>query len=136
MNEQTFREALDEGPDNFAMYLVFADWLEESGDWRAPGYRWMGESKHRPRVIEMLREVTGKKIKAYEWFNLDATGSRQYAPHRLPGYLFYLLRGGGTEYPGEPNLYYKKRKDAEEALCKAVCKQLNYNIQYTERDWI
>lgn len=128
-DESTFRKAIDEEPDNFALYLIFADWLEEQGDWRAPGYRWMGESKHRPRTIEMLRELSIRKVMAYEWFNLDSTGSRTYAPHRLPGYLYFLLRLGSSV---EPNLYYKTRKDAEEDLCKAVCKQMCFTIPLGE----
>ena len=37
-----FQKQLDDEPENWALKLVFADWLEERNDWRAEGYRWLG----------------------------------------------------------------------------------------------
>jgi uncharacterized protein (TIGR02996 family) len=48
MSEQAFRRMLISSPKCWSNYLVYADWLEEQGDWRAAGYRWMGEQHKRP----------------------------------------------------------------------------------------
>jgi uncharacterized protein (TIGR02996 family) len=44
--EDDFQHALDANPGDWQMRLVFADWLEEHGDPRAPGYRALGQ-RHR-----------------------------------------------------------------------------------------
>src|SRR5687767_2932613 len=48
VDETTFQRALDLEPHNWALRLVFADWLEERGDPRAAGYRWMGRHEKWP----------------------------------------------------------------------------------------
>ena len=46
MNEEAaFQAHLDLHPDDHTCRLVFADWLEERGDPRAPGYRALGINK-------------------------------------------------------------------------------------------
>jgi uncharacterized protein (TIGR02996 family) len=40
--EEAFQAALDAKPDCHVTRLVFADWLDERGDPRGPGYRAMG----------------------------------------------------------------------------------------------
>jgi uncharacterized protein (TIGR02996 family) len=46
--EEPFQLAIEAEPWKWSNYLMFADWLEEQGDWRAPGYRWLGENRKRP----------------------------------------------------------------------------------------
>ena len=48
IDEDAFQTALDTNPADFAVRLIFADWLEDRGDWRAAGYRWMGVHRKWP----------------------------------------------------------------------------------------
>src|SRR5262249_30719954 len=47
-DEAAFQAGLDDNPRNHDLRLVFADWLEEQGDWRAASYRWMGTHRKHP----------------------------------------------------------------------------------------
>jgi hypothetical protein len=119
-DEAAFQNALDElaaqfGDDRRAQWLldrvvetyaVFADWLEEQGDWRASGYRWLGRHRKSPRLNGRL----------WEWWQFgDSFGS----PDDLPTIVW-------TRMPGHPDRAaisckaYPSRRDAEWALCKAV----------------
>ena len=44
-----FRKRLWEEPDDFDTRAVMADWLEERGDWRALGQRWMASKGRLPK---------------------------------------------------------------------------------------
>jgi hypothetical protein len=55
--EGPFQLSLDADLSCWSLYLTFADWLEERGDWRAPGYRWMGENRKRPSTGPDLGRV-------------------------------------------------------------------------------
>jgi uncharacterized protein (TIGR02996 family) len=46
--EDDFQRALDADPWDWQTRLVFADWLEERGDPRAPGFRAMGTRRQCP----------------------------------------------------------------------------------------
>jgi uncharacterized protein (TIGR02996 family) len=41
-DEDAFHAALDANPEDWQCRLVFADWLDERGDPRGPGYRTLG----------------------------------------------------------------------------------------------
>lgn len=41
ITEESFQSALDRDPYNLPLRGVLADWLEDHGDGRAAGYRWM-----------------------------------------------------------------------------------------------
>lgn len=47
-DEQVFWDALEKNPKDGCLELVFADWLEEQGDRRAAGVRYLGENGLRP----------------------------------------------------------------------------------------
>lgn len=46
--EEDFQAALDAHPDDWQTRLIFADWLDERGDPRGPGYRALGVLRRRP----------------------------------------------------------------------------------------
>lgn len=55
IDEGSFQAALDADPTDSVTRLVFADWLDEEGDPRGPGYRMMGARglyPYFPRVKE------------------------------------------------------------------------------------
>ena len=131
-DEDTFQAALDAEPDNSAMRLVFADWLEERGDWRAAGYRWMAERGKAPMP----------------WPRVGYAGSHPYPPPAPDEWTWAVAAHhlvGDTDGP-RPVLWaaaevasvgrrlidvmanrrgrywvdYRTRCGAEEALCRAV----------------
>jgi uncharacterized protein (TIGR02996 family) len=57
MNELVFQKALDAEPQVWSNYLMLADWLEEQGDPRAAGYRWMGENEKHPFHDSIHRKI-------------------------------------------------------------------------------
>ena len=48
--EDDFQAMLDADPNDHATRLIFADWLDDRGDPRGPGYRAMGRNGFRPVV--------------------------------------------------------------------------------------
>lgn len=54
-DEAAFQSHLDSHPDDHTARLVFADWLEERGDPRAEGYRWLAITGRQPRVFGKSR---------------------------------------------------------------------------------
>lgn len=48
--EDDFQKQLDEHPDDHHTRLVFADWLDERGDPRGPGYRALGSLRLAPHL--------------------------------------------------------------------------------------
>ncbi len=50
-NEEAFQRALDEKPDDHFLRMVFADYLDEIGDPRGPGYRALGETMTWPTEV-------------------------------------------------------------------------------------
>ncbi len=112
-DEAAFQAALDERPADHALRLVFADWLEERGDWRAAGYRWMGECRQHPRRAAL----------SWDWW--DLRWLRKYREAGMPlsaamleSSLFERLDGYATSGPNFRE--YTDRRAAEEALCRAL----------------
>lgn len=51
-SEEAFQAALDANPADHTTRLVFADWLDERGDIRAAGYRWLGRCEKYAEYFE------------------------------------------------------------------------------------
>jgi uncharacterized protein (TIGR02996 family) len=115
VTEDAFQTALDAEPDNFSMRLVFADWLEEAGDWRAEGYRWMGELGKFPYDWSKSTVVSG--FRTFDWY-LEDGGATWEVPEycRLPAWFRKAFRTS-LDWPD-----YVTRRLAEEALCRALAK--------------
>jgi len=91
----------------FGTCAVFADWLEEQGDWRAAGYRWISQYRKVPRCA----------VSTWEWWRFGESGSATTEDlptavwNRLPctkDQALHTCKG------------YSTRRDAEWALCKAI----------------
>ena len=114
-DESAFQAALDADPADFALRLVFAGWLEERGDWRAAGYRWMGE--HRKWPYDWSQNAMITTFDTFDWFmegspvNLDVPEHCVVPRGLLPWF--------------SPDLYwhgYHSRREAEEKLCRVIQK--------------
>jgi uncharacterized protein (TIGR02996 family) len=86
MDEATFRTAILAEPENHALRLIFADFLEEQGDHRAEGFRWMGQNEKHPYYWV--------DTETWDWWNLDGAPNRHSVPAHsiLPGNLFVRLK--------------------------------------------
>jgi uncharacterized protein (TIGR02996 family) len=107
-DEAPFHAALDENPADIAMRLVFADWLEERGDWRAEGYRWMGQHHKWPtdqRADDGL---------PWGWWSVaDPSSIHAELPQVLHRPMYRVL---SPEYAWA----FETRREAEETLCRAI----------------
>jgi uncharacterized protein (TIGR02996 family) len=117
VTEDAFQAALDERPDDAALRLVFADWLEEHGDTdRAAGYRWLG----------------GQGLYPYDWsghggaadtFDWYVEGGEAYwgvpAHCTLPAAWLDLLP---QQSPPIHWVERETRREAEEAVCLVLAK--------------
>ncbi|MFL5340145.1 MAG: TIGR02996 domain-containing protein [Gemmataceae bacterium] len=113
VSEDAFQAALDDDPSNTCLRLVFADWLEERGDWRAEGYRWMGTLAKFPYDWTKSTVVTG--FRTHDWYLEDGGATWNVPEHcRLPAYFRRAFR---TEHDWPD---YGTRQIAEEALCRAL----------------
>jgi hypothetical protein len=86
---------------------VFADWLEEQGDWRAVGYRWLSRNRKLPRP-------TGEY---FTWWRFGDNSN--CAPEDLPARVWDRLPGNPYSMSASCR-EYPTRRDAEWALCKAI----------------
>src|SRR5207248_6755608 len=73
VSEDAFQAALDDDPSNSCLRLVFADWLEEQGDWRAEGFRWLGSLGKYPYDWSRSTVVTG--FHTFDWYLEDGGAS-------------------------------------------------------------
>ena len=124
-DETAFQAALDElaalvwpaagSPNHTAELLdrfagtcaVFADWLEEQGDWRSVGYRWLSDHRKLPR----------RSGRSYDWWGFG--DHFEPAPENLPANVWDRLPGR-PDSPTSRCKAYDTRRDAEWALCKAI----------------
>jgi len=91
----------------FDTCAVFADWLEEQGDWRAAGYRWISQHRKHPR----------HSLLSWNWWRFGDTSPLN--AENLPSHIWNRLPGR----PLNPQTHFKSydtRRDAESALCKAL----------------
>jgi uncharacterized protein (TIGR02996 family) len=115
VSEDDFHAALDADPSNSAMRLVFADWLEEHGDRRAGGYRWMGQ--HGKWPYDWARHTAGCNYETFDWYFEDGGAVWDVPEHcRLPG----RLRAAFDTRLDFPD--FATRRAAEEALCLVLSK--------------
>jgi uncharacterized protein (TIGR02996 family) len=106
--EQFFRSALDVRPEDMALRLLFAEWLEERGDYRAQGFRWMSRLGKWPFWLPSSRR----------WSWTHPANTFPYHNH-LSRELYDLL-------PEENDSDWKKYvtlQEAEEALCRILAKK-------------
>ena len=113
VSEDDFHAALDADAGNPALRLVFADWLEERGDWRAEGYRWMGQHDKWPLDWSKSGFITA--FTTFDWY-LDDDGATWDVPGhcRLPPWWRLGFRTN-LDFPAFPS-----RRLAEEGLCIAL----------------
>ena len=126
-NESAFHAALDADPDNHAIRGVFADWLEERGDRRAHGYRWMFANGKRPRKAKWNRRGS-EEVGIWDWWIRRGEENPKYyqpatwtdRPSDLPRKIYLCLSGvrwGGKD--GNFSSYFSRRA-AEDALAHAI----------------
>ena len=86
---------------------VFADWLEDHGDGRAVGYRWLSRHGKLPR----------RGINTWDWWRF---GDRaECTAEDLPSAIWDRLPG--KPYPRIPDCKeYPAFRDAVSAICKAI----------------
>lgn len=105
-DEAVFQAALDDRLADGANRLLFADWLAERGDWRAPGYRFMAEHAKHPY----------RSYATWEWWSFDSENTSEI---RLEDELWQPLPV--VPPPGYPRCKeWVSRRKAEEALCRLI----------------
>src|SRR5271156_2633515 len=71
--EDLLQKMLDEHPDDWQTRLVLADFLEEQGDVRAEGYRWLGEQRRYPAKYSPRNRDSDQREwetqTTWTWFN-------------------------------------------------------------------
>jgi uncharacterized protein (TIGR02996 family) len=112
-DERAFQAGLDQNPANHELRLVFADWLEERGDWRAAGYRFMGERRKYPQYF--IHRLKGQPPD-WNWRLQPVVGADADVAE-----LFELIEG--YQHSTEIWKEFATRIDAEEALCRAILKR-------------
>lgn len=100
--EDAFQAKLDADPGDHFTRLVFADWLDEHDDPRAPGYRVLAGFKFRPyEYLPIVLPPAGPPGRPAEcgWGvadNLIYCDNKDFAEHLLPRVWFNRLGGGST----------------------------------------
>lgn len=79
ITEDDFQRVLDENPGDHNTRLVFADWLEERDDVRAPGYRAMGQLRLFPASRPIYDTKDGKYTHEYLWSWHELVTGRPFA---------------------------------------------------------
>lgn len=82
-SEDEFQAHLDDHPDDHAARMIFADWLDEQGDLRGPGYRWMGANWKMAKTNHHIWWISR------ESHTSDGTEGEEWK--RLPDDWFYLI---------------------------------------------
>lgn len=118
VTEDAFQAALDAEPDNQALRLVFADWLEERGDPRAAGYRWLGERGLYPYDWSQDLDVHG--YTSFDWYVEGGEANWDVPAHCT------LSREWLDLFPQPHTLLhwaaFDNRREAEEAVCRVLAK--------------
>jgi uncharacterized protein (TIGR02996 family) len=87
--EEEFQRLLDDDPENWAARVMFADWLDDRGDLRGPGYRALAAQRRSP--LQGYHEGTGAKT----WWWFCPPVETELAVHNhLPSDWFALLPVG------------------------------------------
>jgi uncharacterized protein (TIGR02996 family) len=105
-DEAFFQTWLSESPGDSTARLLFAEWLAAQGDDRADGYDWMAHHHKRPLFTTMF----------WKWWTTGGgglSGLDEAFEKTLDG---FVRRGESRSF------HYRNRREAEEALCRAVRK--------------
>jgi len=116
-DEATFRAALDAEPDNVELRGVFADWLEERGDDRAAGYRWMYVNRKVPETFGGVDAHWNSKRVNRDYCR-DASSWGRAIAATLPDDVYNELPPVHSHYLGYQ--HYPSIRAAELALCEAI----------------
>lgn len=119
--EDDFQCALDANPDDWQTRLVFADWLDEKGDARGPGYRALGQIKLRPALGHVWDGATSRFSidTVYSWYGVE-TG--RPAGGTLKMIWFSRIEGAPVRVEGCSKLEkrgWSTRREAEDAAALA-----------------
>lgn len=138
-DEEGFQTALDARPDDWGLRLIFADYLEERNDPRAPGMRALGQLRMRPRhcrfhVEHILYEswhweLSIRKPRAWS----ESLTAKFFAVRPPMRTWFHQLRRRVSTQPRYSHIvfFYSEtggRRAAEDAACLAFAR-LNPNTQ-------
>jgi uncharacterized protein (TIGR02996 family) len=105
-DEEFFQDALDEFPADSGARLLFAEWLAERGDERAPGARWLAQESAQPQDYRGSR--------TWDW-NDELHFSELVGA--IPHEMFESLKGGRLSLSSGYR-EYSDRRSAEEAFCQ------------------
>lgn len=140
MDEEPFQSALDEHPEKFEIRLVFSDWLEEQGDPRAAGMRFLGENKRYPLSGDGHWDGDGHWTWNRWEDDVDAPDLWEFGLMQFGGPIHYciprsiwVMMGGrglfrknsNGQYLQIENVvvpYFDSRRLAEDAFCMAFLK--------------
>lgn len=71
---------------DFTTMLVYADWLDERGDPRAAGYRWVAANRLKPAHYDI-------RGRPWTWWNAYAEVADAYGRTALPPHVWKALTG-------------------------------------------
>jgi uncharacterized protein (TIGR02996 family) len=108
--EDDFQAMLDANPEDWQTRLIFADWLDERGDPRAEGYRWLGEMRLYPidDRAHTAPDWPPHQTCPWGWRHEDY---RPYPHACLPAVL--------TARPDWDSYLFRTRRAAEDAVARA-----------------
>jgi uncharacterized protein (TIGR02996 family) len=109
VEEDVFHAALEEQPSASVTRLVFADWLEENGDWRAEGYRWLGKNGKWPIKDRHAKRLNGRW--GYKWVRQGRLGAS--TPFALPDKMLDAIR----HYKHAVEIMSRSLRQSEEEAC-------------------
>jgi len=112
---------LDADEKCHSVRILLAEWLEERGDARATGYRWLCEHGIVPQDY--------RGTKTWDWNDVVGYGAQMTGS--LPHELFIRLTGGKLANDTHCRLFLS-RLEAEEALCQAILRQIPENGEFVD----
>jgi uncharacterized protein (TIGR02996 family) len=122
--EPDFWAAIQADPNDALPKLVFADWLDERGDVRGEGLRWLAEHGKRPAC-----DTTGKRP-SWDWWSRPPAEPDYYADsvvdaYVLPGNLFRRLKGKPTDIWKGYGSYRAALRDLGRAWAACVARDVD-----------
>jgi uncharacterized protein (TIGR02996 family) len=119
--EDDFQRAIDADPGDWHTRLVFADWLDERGDARGPGYRAIALQQRRP----LSGMHFGLKREGF-WWHVAPRSGVPVSDNDIPRDWFSLLPPGDGDqafWPRHtPRGGLRTRRQVEDALARAFAK--------------
>lgn len=113
--EDDFQRLLDVNPEDHHTRLILADFLEDRGDVRGPGYRAMGELRLYPSRRSLYDMKKGRYTDTYVWSWHEVVTGRPYASGLKMIWFSKIAhpRYGTNRYP------WSSRREAEDAAAIA-----------------